>query len=86
MLFIIPGLRTDNLGLMATLISNAKRTIMAIIRYKPGNISTLMKSKPLTKANIRFLKEFKQAVREVKLCKAGKLKAISADEWLKQLK
>jgi hypothetical protein len=41
-----------------------------------------VKAEPFTKADNRFFEELKEAVEEVKLIKAGKLKGIPAEEWL----
>lgn len=44
-----------------------------------------VKTKTLSPANSRFLKELKEAVEEVKLIKAGKLKGRPAKELLDEL-
>ncbi|WP_262710281.1 hypothetical protein [Mucilaginibacter psychrotolerans] len=44
-----------------------------------------MKSKPLTKTDVKFLKELRQSVKEVNLFKVGKLNGKPLDTLLKQL-
>ncbi|RYU90342.1 hypothetical protein EWM62_12505 [Mucilaginibacter terrigena] len=44
-----------------------------------------VKTKPLTEANSQFLHELKEAVEDVKLIKAGKLKGRPAEELLNEL-
>ncbi|MET3978765.1 hypothetical protein ABIB62_001334 [Mucilaginibacter sp. UYP25] len=44
-----------------------------------------VKTKPLTDENSRFLSELKEAVEDVKLIKAGKLKGRPAEELLDEL-
>lgn len=44
-----------------------------------------VKAKPLTEANSQFLNELREAIDEVNLIKAGKLKGIPAEELLNEL-
>ena len=49
------------------------------------NNLSFVKAKPITKKKEKFLKEFKEAIEEVKLAKAGKIKLKSAKDLLDEL-
>lgn len=46
---------------------------------------SFVKAKPLTPVKAKFLEEFKEAVEEVNLIKAGKKKARNAEDFLNEL-